>query len=122
MSDFPALQPQVRSYTLGQHPSSNLAVLTGEETSVRHTNASTNYFLRLTFVGLQRQEHFAINSHYIIHGRFQPFDLSDAVLAGGGFTFPAGYQWIYAGKPQTSYEPSVITVSVELQLVPPYTI
>jgi hypothetical protein len=120
MATFPALKPQARSYTPGQHPASNLAVLTGEETSVRHTNASTNYFLRLTFVGLTSQEHFAINSHYIIHGRFQPFDLSNEVLEGAGFSFPSGYEWIYADRPQTTYEPGVITVSVELQLVPPY--
>lgn len=121
MATFPALRPQARTYTLGQHPASSLAVLTGEETSIRHTNASTNYFLSLTFVGLTEEEHFAINSHYVIHGRFQPFDLSSTVLEGGGFALPTNYQWIYSDKPQTSYAPGVITTSVQVQLVPPYT-
>jgi hypothetical protein len=118
MSTFPTLQPSTRTYTPGQHPASNIPVLTGDETSVRHTNASTNYILRLGFNGLTPEQHLAVNSHYLINGRFQPFDLPDSVLFGANFQFPSGYQWIYANSPQTTYSPGVVTLTVELQLIP----
>jgi len=122
MATFPALAPQTRTYTPGQSPATPILSLTGDELSVRHTNASTNYFLRLSFTGLSTTNHFAITGHYMTHGRFQPFDLPATVLLGANFQFPAGYEWIYVGPPTTDYRPGVISVSVDLELVPPYTI
>lgn len=122
MAVFPSLNPQTRIYTPGQHPASNLLVLTGEETSVRHTNAGVNFFLTVSFVGLTSLEYSQLNNHYILHGRFQPFDLPDSVLRGSGIQVPADYQWIYADKPQVSYRPGVSSVSIRLQLVPPYSL
>jgi hypothetical protein len=122
MATFPTLQPSIRTYTPGQHPASNIPVLTGDETSVRHTNASTDYILRLAFNGLTPEQHSLVNNHYLLHGRFQPFDLPDSVLFGANFQFPSGYQWIYADSPRTTHTPGVVTLRVELQLVPPYNI
>ena len=122
MTTFPALQPTTRTYTPGQHPASNIPALTGDETSVRHTNASTDYILRLGFNGLTPAQHSLVNSHYLLHGRFQPFDLPTSVLFDANFEFPSGYQFIYAGSPQTTHTPGVVTLTVELQLVPPYAI
>ena len=122
MAAFPALAPQGRSYTPGSTPSSTIQALTGDETSVRHTNASTGHRLRLTFRGITSAQHYQIVGHYSMHGRFTPFDLPAVVLLGSGLTFPANYAWIYASSPKTAYSPGLIETNVELELVPPYTI
>lgn len=122
MATFPALNPNTRTYTPGQSPATPIGTLNGDELSVRHTNASTSYFLRLGFTGLSTTDHFAITGHYMTHGRFQPFDLPTTVLFGANFQFPAGYEFIYVGPPATDYSPGVVSVSVDLELVPPYTI
>ena len=120
MATFPALEPNSRTFTPGQFPATAINVYSGDEISVRHTNASTSYFLRLGFNGLTSDQHFEITSHYMGHGRFQPFDLPTSVLLGSNLSFPTGYLWIYAASPSTQYDPGVISVSVELELVPPY--
>jgi len=120
MATFPALKPNSRTFTPGQFPATPITTLTGDELSVRHTNSSNSYFLRLGFTGLTTDQHFEITSHYMIHGRFQPFDLPTEATAGANLSFPANYQWIYVRAPQTQYDPGVISVSVELELVPPY--
>jgi hypothetical protein len=120
MATFPALNPTARTYTPGQAPASPLVALNGDELSVRHVNASTSYFLRLRFTGLTTEQHYSITSHYMVHGRFQPFDLPTSVLTGANFLFPTGYLWIYARNPETDYAPGLISVGVELELVPEY--
>lgn len=122
MATFPALGPVTRSYTPGEYANSHISVLDGDELSVRHTNAATGYTLRLGFRGLTPAEHYTIVSHYSLHGRFAPFDLPAITLQDSGLTFPSGYEWIYASSPQTNYSPGLIEVTVELELVPPYTI
>jgi hypothetical protein len=120
MATFPALNPNTRTYTPGAAPNTPIAVMTGDETGVRHTNGATGHVLRLSFNGLTPAQHFEITSHYSLHARFQSFDIPAATLQGSDLTFPSGYEWIYAASPQTEYLPGVVTVSVELQLVPPY--
>lgn len=122
MADFPSLAPQSRAYVPGSTPNTPIQVLTGEESSIRHTNAATGNILRLTFRGLTTDEHYELIGHYTLHGRFTPFDLPAIVLLGSGLTFPANYAWIYVSSPQTNYSPGLIETSVELELVPPYTI
>ena len=122
MATFPALQPQTRTYTPGAMPSTAIRVLTGDETSVRHTNSSFGHSLRFTFRGLTAAQQTSITNHYLTHGRFTAFDLPTSVLAGSGLTFPANYAWIYAVSPQTSYSPGLIETVVQLELVPPYTL
>lgn len=122
MATFPALNPQSRTYTPGSAPSTPLGALDGDELMVRHANVEAGYFLRLGFTGLTQAQHFAITSHYMLHGRFDPFDLDVETLKGSGLTFPTGYNWIYAKAPDTTYAPGVISVSVELELVAPYTL
>jgi len=122
MTTFPSLSPQTRTYIPGANPVTPIGVLTGDEFAVRHTNASVGHVLRLGFRGLTPAQHASIIGHYNIHGRFQPFDIPALLLTNSNLTFPANYQWIYASSPQTIYTPGVVDVSVELQLLPPYTI
>ena len=118
MATFPALQPTARTYIPGQSPATPIGSLDGGELSVRHINSSVGYTLRLGFTGLTDTEHFSIISHYMIHGRFQPFDLPPSIVAGANFEFPSGYSWIYVSSPDTEYAPGLINVTVELELIP----
>jgi hypothetical protein len=122
MATFPALSPQGRTYIPGQHPNTPIRVLTGDETGVRHTNASTGHRLRLLFTGLTTEQHFSVTAHYSLHGRFLTFDIPQSITDGADLVFPANYVWLYAGPPSTEYSPGVITLTVELELVPPYTV
>jgi hypothetical protein len=119
MTTFPALQPQTRTYTPGQHPSTPLPVLSGNEISVRHTNGATGNTLRLTFAPITRADQFAIISHYNIHGRFIAFDLATETLVASNITVQTNYQWIYASSPAIDETCATINVTVELELVPP---
>lgn len=122
MADFPALNPVSRTFTPGTRPGTPITALTGDELVVGHSNSTTNYFLRLGFTGLTEDQHFELTSHYMLHGSFQSFDLPTSITQGSGLTFPTGYQWFYRAAPETTYDPGVISVSVELELVPPYTL
>lgn len=122
MADFPSLSPQSRSYTPGSFAVRRSKTLSGEEVTVRRTNAAIDYKLRFTFTSGSTAQQNQIFSHYAIQNRFQPFDLPTSVLQDSGLTFPTGYQWIYAKAPTVVYDPGVIRVSVELLLVAPYNI
>lgn len=122
MADFPTLEPQSRTYTPGSFQGFRTDVLSGDEIAVRSVNSAVNYRLRVGFSGLTVAQQNSIFGHYGVHNRFQPFDLPSTITAGGGFSFPSGYQWIYAGPPDVSYEPGLINVSVEFELVAPYLI
>ena len=122
MATFPSFNPQSRAFTPGQYPASQVKTLFGNEVSVRRTNTSIKTFLRLSFVSGDTDQQDEIFLHYGVHNRFQSFDLPSVVLLGSGLTFPTDYQWIYAGQPEVSYEPGLITVSVELELVAPYSL
>ena len=122
MADFPSLEPQARSYTPGSYAVLRTETLSGKQVSVRRNNAAINHVLRFTFVSGTVDTQNKIFSHYAVHHRFLPFDLPASVLADSDLTFPSGYQWIYARPPQASYEPSKITISVDLQIVAPYAI
>ena len=87
---------------------------------VRRNNAAYNHLLTLTFVSDTVDDQNSIYSHYTIQNRFAPFDLPASVLAGSELVFPSDYRFIYARPPQVTYDPGVIVVSVELQLVAPY--
>lgn len=122
MADFPSLPPQSRTYIPGSTAVTPIGVLTGDEFAVRHTNAAVGNILRLGYRGLTTAEHSELINHFSFHGRFQPFDLPATVLTGSNLTFPANYQWIYVGSPRTSYSPGLVETTIELELVPPYTI
>lgn len=122
MADFPTLTPQTRIYTQGSFAILDANTLSGEKVTVRKSNAATDYRLSLTFVSGSVDNQNSIFNHYASQNRFQPFDLPSEVLQNGGLTFPSGYQWIYLNPPQVTYEPSRITVNVELELVAPYNI
>ena len=122
MADFPSLTPQARTYTPGSFAVLRTNTLSGNDVSVRRNNAAVDYRIRFNFVSGTTEDQNAVFSHYAVHNRFQPFDLPTSVLSGSELTFPSGYQWIYSGPPQVSYDPGVVRVSVELQLVAPYDI
>ena len=122
MADFPSLTPQARTYTPGSYAVLRTNTYSGAEVSVRRNNAAIDHLLGLTFKSDSVSDQNSIFSHYAVHNRFQPCDLPAVVLEGSELTFPTGYQWIYVGPPKVTYDPSVVTVSVELQLVAPYSI
>jgi len=122
MATFPALTPSTRSYVPGVQPSTSINTLNGDEMSVRNGNTANGYRLRLGFNLLTRSDHFSLLSHYALHGRFVPFDLDATTLTGSGLTFPATYLFIYADTPETEEICGQITATVELQLIPSYTI
>lgn len=122
MADFPSLSPQSRSYTPGSYAVRRSKTLSGEEVTVRRTNAAVDYRLRFTFTSGSIDQQNQIFSHYVAQNRFEPFDLPSSVLQDSGLAFPAGYQWIYANPPTVAYDPGIIRVSIELLLVAPYDI
>lgn len=66
-------------------------------------------------------QHYALVSHYMSHGRFVAFDVPTEVTQGSGITVPTDYLWTYVSSPQTEYSPGVITATVELEATPQYT-
>jgi|TARA_R100000479_G_scaffold174010_1_gene121304 hypothetical protein len=122
MATFPSYGPQTRSFTPGVFAAVAVSTYFGGETSVRRTNASNGHTLSMTFVSNDTTLQRKIYEHYVITNRFLPFDLPDIVLEGSGLGFPADYQWIYAKPPEAEYTPELVTVSVSLELVPPYLI
>jgi hypothetical protein len=122
MAAFPALNPQIRSFTPAQYPSTPVETLDGNEVSVRHTNSNTGSVLRLTFNGITQATKKDLIAHYSFHARFIPFDLTATTLLGSNIGVPTNYQWIYIGPPSFEESPDVITATVELELIPPYTL
>lgn len=122
MANFPALKPNTRTYMPGRRPSTPIPTTNGDEISVRHSNGATSYILRLGFRALTPAEHFAVLGHYNLHERFIPFDLSAETLEGSNLTFPTNYQWIYLASPSVEVLPSQTNITVELELLPPYSI
>tara|TARA_Y100000004_G_C8824644_1_gene373493 strand:+ start:228 stop:596 length:369 start_codon:yes stop_codon:yes gene_type:complete len=122
MATFPSYTPESRTYTPGQYPAALVNTFSGDEVSVRKTNTSIGSLLRLSFTTATTEQQDEIFLHYGVHNRFQAFDLPSEALLGSNLSFPTGYQWIYSGAPEVSYAPGVITVSVELELVAPYSI
>jgi hypothetical protein len=122
VAQFPSLNPQLRSFTPAQYPNTHIGTLDGDELSVRHTNSSTGSILRLTFNGIDQNVKLNLIAHYSFHARFVSFDLSSTTLLGSGITIPANYQWIYVAPPAFTETPGVITASVELEMIPPYTL
>jgi hypothetical protein len=122
MATFPALNPSTRTYVPAVQPSTSINTLNGSEMSVRNGNSSNMYILRLSFKLLTRSNHTELLSHYATHGRFQPFDLDSVTLTASGLTFPTNYRWVYASSPETEESCGQISATVELELIPSYTI
>tara|TARA_R100001509_G_scaffold149519_1_gene107982 strand:+ start:198 stop:566 length:369 start_codon:yes stop_codon:yes gene_type:complete len=122
MSNFPALEPESRTYTEGTYAVLKAKSLLGGEFSVRKNNAAIDYKLSLVFTSGSIVQSDAIFEHYALHNRFQPFDLPATVLAGATFQIPANYQWIYASSPASNFSAKGAQVTVELILVAPYEI
>jgi hypothetical protein len=95
-------------------------VLSGNETSVRHSNGAVGNILRLGFRAITRTDLNSVIAHYALHGRFQPFDLSVDTLIVSEIEIPVGYQWIYTSSPDIEEIPDAANVTVELELIPPY--
>ena len=122
MADFPSLTPQARTYTPGAFAAYSVNTVSGDHITVRRNNAAVDQRLTLFFVSNTVDDQNSIYTHYATQNRFAPFNLPSSVLSGANLAFPANYKFIYAGPPEVTYDPGVITVSVELQLVPPYDI
>lgn len=122
MADFPSLEPQTRTYTLGSFAIQIASSLSGTFSTVRRSNVSTGHILSLTFVSSSLADSNEIFNHYASQNRINPFDLPSEVTSGGGFNFPTGYRWIYAEPPAVNFTPGTVEVTVRLELLPPYSI
>jgi len=122
MANFPDIAPSVRTYTPGAYASTQLRTLLGEEASVQHNNSAVGHRLSMTFSAIPGADQILIYNHYLLHGRFTPFELDSTTLQGSGLTFPANGKWIYAGSPQVDKTCSVTNMNVELELIPDYII
>tara|TARA_R100001082_G_scaffold32010_1_gene16418 strand:+ start:2870 stop:3241 length:372 start_codon:yes stop_codon:yes gene_type:complete len=121
-ANFPSLLPSGRIFTPGSFSSSALGNLSGTETNVRHSSASYGHQLRLTFISVTRSQQQSLVSHYAFHGNFEPFDLSTETLTATNLTFPTGYKWRYSASPAMEEVNGQINITVNLELLPPYTI
>ena len=121
-ANFPSLIPSCRIYTPGAVASSNLRHLSLEQTSVRHSSVSYGHTLRMRFMSVSRAQQQSLVSHYAFHAGFEPFDLSTETLSGTNLTFPTGYKWRYSASPTIEEINSQINITVDLELLPPYTI
>tara|TARA_R100001443_G_scaffold110115_1_gene121840 strand:- start:542 stop:910 length:369 start_codon:yes stop_codon:yes gene_type:complete len=122
MASFPAITPTSRTYVPGTFASSALPSLTGDETNIRHSNASVGHRLRMSFINITRAQHFELVSHYSLHGTFETFDITATTLKGTNLTFPTNYKWRYRNRPNVEETPTQIDFDVELELLPPYVI
>lgn len=122
MANFPDIAPSVRTYTPGAYASTQLRTLLGEEASVQHNNSAVGHRLSMTFSVITSSNQTLIYNHYLLHGRFTPFELDSTTLQGSGLTFPANGKWIYAASPQVDKTCSVTNMNVELELIPDYII
>ena len=122
MANFPSIAPSTRTFTPGSYPSSALPCLTGDETNIRHSNASVGHRLRMSFINITRANLLSIVNHYVTHGTFIRFDLNTTVLTATNLTFPANYQFRYLSRPTVTETQTQIDIDIELQLLPPYTV
>lgn len=122
MANFPALAPNIRTYMPGAFASTQLRTLLGEEASVQHNNSIMSHKLIMTFTGLNNDDQLLIYNHYLLHGRFTPFELDSKTIEGSDLVFPANHRWIYGQSPRVEKTPSVTRINVELELIPDYTI
>ena len=121
-ANFPSLICSSRIYTPGAVASSSLGHLSGEQTGVRHSSASYGHRLRMSFISVTRSEQQSLISHYVFHGTFEPFELATETLQATNLTFPTGYKWRYSSSPEMREIDGQINISVNLELLPPYTI
>jgi hypothetical protein len=122
MANFPDLAPSIRTYMPGAFASTQLRTLLGEEASVQHNNSIMSHRLIMTFNAISNSDQTLIYNHYLLHGRFTPFELDSNTIDGSNLTFPANHKWIYARSPQVEKTCSVTSMNVELELIPDYTI
>lgn len=123
MADFPAtLTPSTRTFIPGTYASSALPSLDGNETNVRHSNASVGHTLRLKFINITRANFDLLTNHYVLHATYETFGIGSNLIEGSGLTFPSGYSWRYKNRPVVTETLAEIEVDVELELLPPYSI
>lgn len=121
-ASFPALEPAVRTWTMGAQPMQSFVTLSGHETRVLLGYNQVNTVLSLEFTNLKEDAALEIVAHYRgALGTFNSFAVPSAVFAGmarASEVLPAGQAWRYAAPPSIQWvSPGVATVSVELTAV-----
>jgi hypothetical protein len=121
MADFPLLKPATRTFMPGSYHQSGYQALSGKQSRVSHSNATSRSQLRLTFQGLSQSERFAVESHYYgQQGRFIPFELPAAIFNGTTDLTPAS-SWRYVGPPEVEEIPGpYFNITVPLESVLDY--
>lgn len=119
MSQFPALKPSSRSFTLGMVPVNSFASVSGKETRVILGDTMHGHTVSLSFSNLQEPAVKQITDHwYGQQGTALAFSLSSAVWAGWAeyaSAISANQQWRYTGAPKVqAVSPGIMNLSVEL--------
>lgn len=119
MAEFPALEPNSRSYDVGVFPLTEQPSLSAG--TVRFLHGTQAYDLRLTlgYVQLSDSDAAQLRTHYQLQGGgYRPFMLPPIIWKGHTFSgnvFPFTTQWRYADTfEETHHETGRYSMSVSL--------
>lgn len=122
MATFPALEPNSRTYSLGQFPVTVQAGWHGGAVRFRHGSTAAGHSLGLGYEKLTAANASLIRAHYRGQlGGYVPFSLSSAVWTGHSSTtnlVPSSTLWRYAGPPEeTHYSGGLVDINLTLESV-----
>lgn len=122
MAVFPSLEPDTRSFDLGEFPVSRAVSLSGDETRFSHGREATGHDLTLTFLDRSDADVAAIRDHYRGQdGGHVSFRLPAIIWQGHSTdsdVVPINGRWKYASRPEETHKNGGIhDVTVALQYV-----
>lgn len=122
MADFPAIEPDTRSWSFGAFSMSAVSGVGGGAIRFSHSTTGLGHQLTLGFVNLSDADASLIRLHYRgQQGGVLSFFLPDVIWLGHASptdVVPATSRWKYQGDPQeTSKGGGLFDVSVQLQHV-----
>lgn len=118
MANFPALDPDDRTFVQGVIPWAGTTAISGAEIRFKDANVPTQHRMELTYRHRTRAELDLLLNHYRTqNGGAFPFALSAEVLAGFGAEtiVPASLTWRYAGAPAIQTAGVLHSFSVTLE-------
>jgi hypothetical protein len=122
MAVFPALEPDERSFDLGDFPMSKAAGFGGGEVRFNHAATAVGHELGLTYLDRNDAALESIRDHYRGQdGGHVSFTLPAIIWQGHGVSFdlvPTTGRWVYVGPPDETHKRGGIhDVAVQLRFV-----
>ena len=119
MSQFPAIKPSSRRFTLGVVPVSTFASMSGKETRVILGDTMYGHAVQVTFSNLKEDVGQQVTDHWAgRQGTALAFTLPSALWAGWTVytsVVTDSQQWRYKAEPRiTAVSPGIMNLSVEL--------